>query len=199
MGRDTNTNQFLDAAPSVTRYKITNYAMKKLQNRELESTSIRDLCNELAISRVTFYYHFNNKQHLTDELIRIVQENGVASMRGKDYGEAIVALVKHISENKNVFRNILIKRHPKMNTIAFSRILVKIIEREFERQRREGREIDFNVNLAAIFVTGGIVYILTHWVSDGYKLSSKEIEDCLLGEFKGRTSLFAAMASANLK
>ena len=198
MLRSTNTNQILDPTPSVMRYKIQSYAMEKLRKNELYSTSIRDICKELGISRVTFYYHFSNKQDLTDHLIRKVQEDGVKAMRNKEYGEAIVAMVKHISDNKLIFRNIFMKKSTAINTIVFSKTLVGIIERELERQREAGREIDFNTRLAAIFVTGGIVYILTHWVSEGYKLTSKEIEECLLGEFKGRISLFSAMAKATL-
>lgn len=185
-------NQTLESGLSVTRRRILSYARDRLSSGDFQRDSVRDMCAELGISRVTFYHHFRSKRELLDSLIREIQAEAISVMEGREYAEAVSCLVGYIAENEEIFRNLLAKKTTALDVIAFSRALAEVICDEFERQKRQGRKIDFDMNLAATYIAGGIVYILSHWVTDGYGLPRKEIEECLLGQLRGEMSLFVA-------
>ena len=190
--KPSNSNdKFLEFVPSAMRYKIISYARIKLRSGEFQRASVRDICDDLNISRMTFYCHFRNKHHLMDHLIQVVQKEAIDAMRGMDYPDAISCLVRYIDDNREIFKNLLIKKNTALGTIAFSRILAEIICEQFEKQKNNGRRITFNVNFAAVFITGGIVYILAHWVDDGFKLKREEIEVGLNNVFYKGIPLFA--------
>ncbi|MFV0485536.1 MAG: TetR/AcrR family transcriptional regulator [Candidatus Saccharimonadales bacterium] len=181
----------MESTPSVTRSRILAHARSKLKEGEFQRATVRGICAELDISRVTFYCHFRSKQHLMDGLILTVQEEAVALMTGCEYKEAIARLVDFIDENRMIFRNLLINRKTTLDALVFSRTLAAIILRMYKRQEKEGRKFAFNKDLAAVYVAGGIIYILAYWVNDGTQMTREEVENCLLTELNGGVPLFA--------
>ncbi|NQY94025.1 MAG: TetR/AcrR family transcriptional regulator, partial [Campylobacteraceae bacterium] len=60
---------------NATKEKLINIAINTIQKYGINGLTIRDLGNAVGIKSASVLYHFNNKDGLLNELIKVYNEN----------------------------------------------------------------------------------------------------------------------------
>lgn len=169
--------------------QIIQAAYTKFEQFGIRSVSINDICNELRISKKTFYRFFPKKEDLVDAVIgyqvSFIREKFEKMYQNKNAIDALILIInevkKHIHTDYSVFFYDVEKYYPSIFT-AYQEQKSTWIRESFEKNLRKGiaegyyRE-DLDIELSSIFhsvqISSSYENIITHIP----KISKKRLTD----------------------
>lgn len=184
--------------PSLTKYRIIKYTLGRLEEVDFRFITINNLCEDLEISRTTFYDNFRSKRDLFVQVIKHFQTEAFSEIRSLSYEAAILRMVDYIDENRKIFKNLILKRVNAADTAVLSQLFVDVLNREFQRQSDEGIEHSFIPDLASLFISGGLIYVLSYWISKGHHLTKDDIKFNLMQSVCGKTSPYLVSVNSEV-
>ena len=160
----------------ITKQALAAALKELLKERPLSRITIADLTEACGISRMTFYYHF---QDIFDLIRWICREEGGRALQGrKDYGswqEGLAALCRAVVENRAFIQGVYhsVEREQVENylyRVAYG-LLYDVVE-ELARGCAVSRE---DREYVAHFFKYAFVGILLEWVRTGMKEPPEEV------------------------
>ena len=108
----------------------------------IRNVSIDTICNELRISKKTFYSYFKQKEELVDAILTYDEKINVEEMRkifdNKNAIESLISVLKEIKKN--------IDCQPKLMWLDIKKYYPKVYQKHETRRRSIIRK-DFEMNL----------------------------------------------------
>lgn len=157
--------------------KIEKAFIELLQEKQLKSITVSDICKMTELNRSTFYANFIDIYDLADKT-REKLESDFATVFS-DYNNAdkngALRMFTHIYENQLFY-----KTYFKLQYDETHRLQIYDINRaktDFDNQ---------NIKYHIEFFRNGLNAIIKMWLNDGCKESPQEMADVLKQEYKGR-------------
>lgn len=162
-----------------SKKKIEKVFMELLQERELSSISVSEICKKTGLNRTTFYANYLDICDLADK-IRESLENNLIEMyhientqifKSNDY----LRLFRHIYENQLFYRTYL--------KLGYNRKYNALRNDTEQAEKYFGGQF---VNYHAEFFKAGITRIIEMWLESGCKETPEEMFEIVKSEYQGR-------------
>lgn len=156
-----------------TQAKIETAFLKKLSKKNISKITVKELCEEVGITRSSFYGHYEDvydlfkkiEKNTNDEVIHIFKTE--LYKHSSDFRVALIQTLRFIESNKLFYLYLLENSNEKS---LFNEILIYDIFGP--------KEIDQDIS-KIIFFVGGLNALLLHWLQNDCKESPEEILDSL--------------------
>lgn len=146
------------------------------------SVSVKDIVNQAAYNRSTFYVHYQDKIQLAEDLLDSLLQ-GLMNSAGKPYvpGQKLFTtklnrpsfnIISYIYENRNFFE--LIKYDdtlPGLHT-KFPQTILKIYQEQFKFETINN--IPVNMDYFKRYTAYGFYGLILNWINSGFKESQEE-------------------------
>lgn len=166
-----------------TKKQIYNGLLKQLEEKPLEVIRVSDICKTAHVNRTTFYAHFKDKNILFDEFIKetqatlITELSKIKSIKSLKtyYMEIINALLKHMKEEKDVYKTIM--KHNKYNIIldTTQKTILDYLHQKMNDELQKKTEIP--LEFIAVFYLGGLINIGMKWIDKGDKYTIEQVSN----------------------
>ena len=162
---------------------IRNYFIKMLENNKYSEITINQLCDDILISKNTFYAHFKNKDYLLKTIINELiddmienfklfhpdaNSNGVDILR-KDFE----MIINEIENNKEIF-TILFSRDDEINFSNFISFKFKKHTLQWTMYISNSKTSNPKVILLMDFLILGVVNVIKSWLLHFQDIYTKE-------------------------
>ena len=166
-------------------------AVARLHSRDVGDISVTDIVREAKISRSSFYAHFSSLDDLAVALLR--QEFAsitVPSSRDADtvsgLRESYLRLVQHFSQRESIYSYAL---GLPLSRRAFDDVIAAYAEQVLASFEPPDSQADaIRARLAATYVAGGTVSLLSAWIADHRDISADQLVDELIALLPPRLS-----------
>lgn len=153
-----------------------------IKRNGFHSISVKDIVNQAAYNRSTFYVHYQDKIQLAEDLLESMLQ-GLENSVGKPYvpGQKLVTtklnkpsfnIISYIYDNRNFFE--LIKYDdtlPGLHT-KFPQTILKIYQEQFKFQTINN--IPVNMDYFKRYTAYGFYGLIQNWINSGFKESHEE-------------------------
>lgn len=141
--------------------------------------TVKDIVNEAAYNRSTFYVHYRDKEQLAEDLLQSMLI-GLEESVGKPYvpGQKVVTtklsapsfnIISYIYEQRHFFELIKIEDSlPGLHT-KFPLVILKIYEEQFNFQTIDNLPV--NMNYFKRYTADGFYGLLLNWIMTGFEES----------------------------
>jgi AcrR family transcriptional regulator len=176
------TDSPADPRAARTRQGILS-AVARLHSSESGDISVSDIVREAKISRSSFYAHFSSLDDLAVALLRQEFASVTASPsreRGPVSGlrESYTRLVQHFAQRESIYAYAL---GLPLSRRAFDDVIAAYAEQVLASFDEPASDADaIRARLAATFVAGGTVSLLSAWVADHHDISADQLVDELI-------------------
>lgn len=138
----------------------------------LNEVSVTMLCKAAGYNRSTFYRNYRIVEDVLKEKIRQLMDEYHDSFRKMSLGrrQSIVFLFSFYRKNGEVFA-LMHKAH-------LDSMLMESILENFPADIRPSEN-----SYDSIFITGGYLSVILHWIDTGMRESNEEMADCLMRMF----------------
>ena len=162
---------------------------RQLLKKPLDKITINDLVNDCGISRMTFYYHFQDIYDLTEW---VCIEDAREALQGKKtydtWQEGFLQIFEAVYENKpfimNVYRSVEKERIERFLNQLTSGLIRGVVD-----EKAEGIDIpEEKLQFIADFYTYSFVGIMLDWIQQGMKADYKQIVEDIAATMKGNIS-----------
>lgn len=166
-------------------------AVARLHSRDAGDISVTDIVREAKISRSSFYAHFSSLDDLAVALLRqefasiTVPSSNVADP-ASELRESYSQLVQHFSQRESIYSYAL---GLPLSRRAFDDVIAAYAEQvlaSFDEPESEADAI--RARLAATYVAGGTVSLLSAWIADHRDISADQLVDELIALLPPRLS-----------
>jgi len=158
--------------------KIEKALMQLLQEKELKSITVSDICKETGLNRSTFYANFLDIYDLADKLRGVLENEFSSLFADYDYFNERFGALKmftHIKENQLFYTTYFKLCYDEKHKISV-----------YDPRRAEAEHIDQNVNYHIEFFRSGLNAIIKMWLENGCPESPEEMAEILKSEYRGR-------------
>jgi AcrR family transcriptional regulator len=164
-----------------TRRQLHDALISLILERGWDKVSVLDVCDRADIGRSTFYVHFADKEELLlsglEDLHAYMDELRARATGTLGFAEA---LVEHAQENLRLFRALVGKKGGPQVLRAFRDVVIRLVEADLASLGVPVEERP----LAARYIAGGFVELLTTWLDRPSKIEAKT----LAGTFRRLTA-----------
>ncbi|SMQ58046.1 TetR/AcrR family transcriptional regulator [Agreia sp. VKM Ac-1783] len=182
-----DSSRFSSDAPADPRAARTRQgilsAVARLHSADSGDISVSDIVREAKISRSSFYAHFSSLDDLAVALLRQEfasvaapnpgEPNPAASLR-----ESYTRLVQHFAQRESLYSHAL---GLPLSRRAFDDVIAAYAEQVLASfSAPTSGPAAIRARLAATYVAGGTVSLLSAWVSDHHDISEDELVDELI-------------------
>lgn len=158
--------------------------LRLLEDRELESITVSELCKECDLDRSTFYANFMDiydladhvRDRLEDEVSALYQDEWEKSHNSNDF----LKLFCHIRDNQLLYRTFFKLGYADQFTMGQFQYDVNLAQRHFG---------DKNIPYHMEFFRSGFNAIVKMWLLGGCKEPPEEMAEILKTEYQGRMGL----------
>ncbi len=180
MTKNTREEKKTDLRVIKTKKILFSSLMDLLEEKSIDSITVREICQRAMINRMTFYKHYSDKYALLYDCVKTLEKDVNASVEQscsieKDplaYCEKLLNAVVNVCEEK---KNLLKKLTLQNNVIA-SGVISNCIQEGIERVLIKLREQSTRpVEYEAAFITGGCTKIILHWISHKEETSKEQL------------------------
>ncbi|MDR6123521.1 AcrR family transcriptional regulator [Bacillus sp. SLBN-46] len=147
-----------------------------LQEKTFEEISISDIVRKAEVNRGTFYYHYEQKEDLLEEMVNTVINNMVVAFRKpfKPYQKmdineiSIIPLFEHFLENRVFYTTMLSNRVP----IHLDERLLQTMEKNYLHNLEfffPLDEKDVNKELFYSYKVHGLIGFILNWIKNDFQ------------------------------
>lgn len=161
-----------------TKKALEESLKKLLRIKTLEKITIQELAKEANVSRMTFYYHYNDIY----ELARYVSEQDAIRVENKSGGDAkqhFINIFNMFSEEKDVLTNIYasLSRENVEGYLrkSFKTVIEKIVKPFFAEANYDSKEF----NLTVYFCMSAVIGCAIDWFENGLKEPAEQFAEKL--------------------
>jgi AcrR family transcriptional regulator len=169
-------NKKTDLRIQLTRKLIWNALLDLMENRQFESLTVKEICDQAMVHRTTFYKHFEDKYQLLsyglDEIRELLDQQN-----SKDRFFHPIQTIESIGHLR-LFK--IIWKSEKENNF-FSSILQNKAD---EALKKELHSIETLMGKTAVpidiitaFISGGVSSLVVYWLENHEKINAKELDD----------------------
>ena len=166
-------------------------AVARLHSHDSGDISVTDIVREAKISRSSFYAHFSSLDDLAVALLR--QEFASISVPSSHDADPVSGLresysqlVQHFSQRESIYSYAL---GLPLSRRAFDDVIAAYAEQVLASFEPTDSEADAIRNrLAATYVAGGTVSLLSAWIADHRDISADQLVDDLIALLPSRLS-----------
>lgn len=153
-----------------TKAAIMNSFMKLLSAKSFDSITVKDIAEECAINRNTFYYNFEDIYALVDEIFQTEINKIIEEYKPyHSWKEGLFCAMSFALENKKAIYHL--HNSVKSNQLEkfFHRVVYNVME-DFVARKAQGKDIEeSDIKFIAEFYTCALVGLLNKWLDDGMK------------------------------
>lgn len=154
--------------------KIESVFMELLQERELHSITVADICKQTGLNRSTFYANFEDIFNLADRM-RQKLEREFAEYFSDGHPRTALAMFQHIRENQLFY-----KTYFKLGYGNDRHVLLYDAARA--AQDFDNKNIGYHIE----FFRSGLNAIIKMWLDGGCVESPEQMAEILQQEYRGR-------------
>lgn len=159
-----------------TKLQLEEAFKKLLLEKPFHKITIKDLTDACYLSRMSFYYHFQDLYDLTEWIL--IEDAKKALNEKKDYAhwkEGLENIFAAVYENKPFILNV----YHDISKDQIEKVLFKLVHGLIESIVEE-RSVETNLNeqqknFIAYFYKYGFVGIMLEWIQDGMKEDINEL------------------------
>jgi len=159
-----------------TRKQLREALIELMIKKGYEGTTVQDIIDRANVGRATFYAHFADKHALLEsglENLRLLLTSGETTPP-QPLGFSL-PMLEHAHGHLPLYRS-LVGRHSGGFVIRrIQEIIAELVLRDFKAQGSSGGSDQ--TALAARFVSGAFMSVLTWWLEGGAKLTPREVDE----------------------
>lgn len=152
-----------------------------MQDKNLSSITVRELCERADVNRSTFYTYFGSPSELLNEIENDVTEQILTTISpSKDtILSTLTNFFEYIRNNEHLFRVLLYRTQDDSFRQRLFMIIISYYSQnpESEWSRIEDKE---KARSALLFVAAGAVELVRDWMNRGYYCSAEKLADWIL-------------------
>lgn len=159
-----------------TKLLFHNALLFLLQEKTFEEISISDIVRKAEVNRGTFYYHYEQKEDLLEEMVNTVINKMVVAFRKpfKPYQKmdineiSIIPLFEHFLENRVFYTTMLSNRVP----IHLDERLLQTMEKNYFHNLEfffPPHEKDVNKELFYSYKVHGLIGFILNWIKNDFQ------------------------------
>ena len=165
-----------------TRQALQAALLELMVERGYERLSVQQILDRAGVGRATFYLHFHSKEDLLRGSLELLRDHLGRDWQGSPTGKGApepplafsLAFFQHVDSHRKLHRAVVGRESGMIVARQMRRFLAELVREDLlseDRRARPGVEID----LAAQYVTGALLAIVTWWLDHSIKLSAEEI------------------------
>lgn len=162
-----------DLRVSKTRYALQTALFALLEKMSFAKITVNDICKTAMVSRATFYMHYEDKYALLRYALTQMREQ--MAPEAPDPKETIRRMVNLAYEKSRVFKNLLLLESNQELSRMFSEAMVTEVTARLEERQQAGCQYPMPPQILALFISGGISYLLIWWMAEGYPIPPDEM------------------------
>ena len=144
--------------------------------RGYEKTSVQNILDRAQVGRATFYTHYLSKEDLLRKSLdtlqgHLLQEWKRSSKTSEDPLGFSQAFFRHVDSHRRIYRAVVGKESGVIVDRQMRRVLVQLVHAGLPGPRNEPLS-----DMAAQFVVGALMSIVTWWLDHNIKLSADDID-----------------------
>ncbi len=174
----------------ITKRAMADALKQLLEKKPLSKVTITDITEACGISRMTFYYHFQDIYDLVDW---ICEEDGAKAIAGRKshdtWQEGFLSLCRSVQENRvfieNVYRSVQREQIENFMYRIVHDLLIEVVEEQSKGLQVRAEDKQF----VADFYKYAFVGVALNWVKTGMKESPEELTEQLSTMVNGQFRL----------
>lgn len=167
-----------------TQQTLRTALLSLIRERGFEGLSVQDIIDRANVGRATFYAHFDNKEDLLasgfeDLRSALRKRQAEARSHGKSIEDRVFGfsyeLFVHVSEHRDVFRNMVGKHSGSMVQQLLHRIVVDLVRDDIKSFQGK-RETDAVPMEALVqYLAGGLFGLLMWWLESRPRMDPEQV------------------------
>ena len=159
---------------------------KLLKEKDFESVTVSEICQQSTVQRGTFYRHFEDKNDFFRYYLTTMTESFLAQAQavGKDLEDIdeyardmMIMLMDFIRENRRIVRHALLGNAPvSVVDMASAQIAIGITERIERRAEQTGIEPPIPAGFIGRFYAGGMMQVIRWQIEGTLEMTNDELE-----------------------
>lgn len=168
----------LDRRKQYTRMALKESLLKLLQEKQISSITIKEICELADINRSTFYAHYSSQYDLLDSIEEEFLGDMVATLSQYNFTKEEEALqmtekiLEYIAQKSEICQTLLSEN----SDIHFQKkgmmITQQFIFKNWFTESQHDREA---FEYISMFVMSGSIYVVKNWLENGMNKTPKEM------------------------
>ena len=168
-----------------TRRDLRNSIINLLKKKPIEKITVIEICNEAMVNRITFYKYYEDKYQLLNDTFYEIKDTIVSQLPSKNkfnsiteasnyWAKLTTVVLTYIDDNIDLFQ--AIKKNSNNDNIT--KIISNITEESFTElfsQLSKIHKIEFPINFASAFLSGGFYAIINYWLDHTSTISKNDV------------------------
>lgn len=188
-----------DVRTRQTKKLIIDTMFKLLEKKDFDDITINDICNHAAISRTTFYFHFDDKFDLLLKCIGEINyyftenlQNGIITK------ETIIALIETVFEKRRSLQSLLRYSGTWELKHRLDQMFINIYVEYFNKMAEQGIHFNVPIKLVAIYNSFGFSTVMNWVIEHSSPLEVHEIADYLYRQTKQIEEFYTKIAVSDM-
>ena len=163
------------------------------ENKPLSRITVREICQEAAINRSTFYAHYQDVYDVVEQVEKTMSERlTTTALETLDRAASISDLFERVFEfvrEYRVFYTVYLQQMHRAGVIgvAWDLLRERTSQLSHEQLGYHSRE---EMEYAGIFFINGMTAMLRHWLETGCRETPRELVEILTRQYTPDRSLF---------
>ena len=175
--------QKTDKRVTRTRQALQAALLELMVESGYERLTVQQILDRSGIGRATFYLHFRGKEDLLRGSLDLLRDHlgqswhGTPASNGAKPGPLgfSLAFFQHVDSHRKLYRAIVGRESGVIVERQMRRLLADLVREDLNSQNHRVRE-GVVLELAAHYVTGALLTIVSWWLDRNIKLSAEEID-----------------------
>jgi AcrR family transcriptional regulator len=176
----------LDKRVRRTQRALRDALLQLMVERGYEKLSVQHILDRASVGRATFYLHYSSKEDLLRRSLDQLREHLIQECRSAAKGKAqarnplafSLAFFRHVDSHRRLYRAIVGRESGAIVDRQMRRLLADLLTEGLSQDQRAKNKI--RAELAAQYVSGALMSIVTWWLDRNVKLSPEEVDGAFL-------------------
>ena len=176
----------MDKRVQKTQQALRSALLELMIERGYERLSVQQILDRAGVGRATFYLHYSNKEDLLRKSLDQLREHLIrewqAASKGKTQSKPplgfSLAFFRHVDSHRRLYRAVVGRESGVIVDRQMRRLLADLVKEALAQGSRERNGI--RTEMAAQYVAGALMSIVTWWLDRNVKISPEEINSVFL-------------------